>query len=134
MDWGAGPQYPQQFVGAPHTSDFNNPPSTSMDLSGMPAHDPRAPHMRMDSVDSTSGFDFDPGIIDTSDVNWQNWDELVRQFGMDVDTTFDRRPGDMDLDAGCTNGGWNMAPPGGGNNPVQANLRMGMGMGGGDWF
>ncbi|TKA49897.1 hypothetical protein B0A55_13647 [Friedmanniomyces simplex] len=109
------------------TDQSGNAAATAMDLSGMTASDAQAPD-RMNSMDS-SGFDFDPGVMDTTgDVNWQSWDELVRQFGMDIDTTFDRRPGDAGID-GLPDDTWNMAP-----NPPQANLRMGMGMGGGDWF
>ncbi|KAK1087762.1 hypothetical protein LTR33_000883 [Friedmanniomyces endolithicus] len=107
----------------------SNAASTAMDLSGMAAPDARLPD-QMGAMDIT-GFDFDPGIMDTTgEVNWQNWDELVRQFGMDVDTTFDRRPSDVGFD-GLPDDGSTMAP-----NPAQANLRMGMGMGmgGGDWF
>ncbi|KAK3074291.1 hypothetical protein LTR53_003402 [Teratosphaeriaceae sp. CCFEE 6253] len=140
MDWGAGPQFPPSYLSVNGHVDFEYPGngvnptsipnSSTMDFSGMPASDPGLP-MRMDSLDS-SGFNFDPGIMDTTgDVNWQNWDELVRQFGMDVDTTFDRRPGDMGVD-GAPGEAWNANVPAG--NPAQANLRMGMGMGGGDWF
>ncbi|KAK3650945.1 hypothetical protein LTR56_005996 [Elasticomyces elasticus] len=134
ISWGKNLQYGQPMHSNGFTYATNGAPqlgelgSTAMDLSGMSqVNDPS----RMGSLDS-SGFDFDPAMMDTSgDVNWQNWDELVRQFGMDVDTTFDRRPGDTGID-GLPDDTWNMAPP----NPVQNNLRMGMGMGGGggDWF
>lgn len=80
---------------------------------------------RMDSIDST--FDLDPSIMDTSgDLNWENWDQLVRQFGMDVDQTFDIRPASGTAQA-WTAPNWETGPSG-------QNLRMGMGMGGGDWF
>ncbi|KAK0307402.1 hypothetical protein LTR82_015909 [Friedmanniomyces endolithicus] len=111
------------------TDQSGNAASSAMDLSGTAGPDLRLPD-QMGAMDTT-GFDFDPGIMDTTgEVNWQNWDELVRQFGMDVDTTFDRRPSDVGFD-GLPDDGSTMAP-----NPAQANLRMGMGMGmgGGDWF
>ncbi|QIW99488.1 hypothetical protein AMS68_005006 [Peltaster fructicola] len=38
-------------------------------------------NFRMDSMDSS----FDPLMDTTDDVNWHSWDQLVRQFGMDVD-------------------------------------------------
>ncbi len=44
---------------------------------------------RMDSIDS-NGLDLgdlDMSVMDTSgDINWENWDQLVKQFGMDVDS------------------------------------------------
>ncbi|TKA66334.1 hypothetical protein B0A55_10575 [Friedmanniomyces simplex] len=124
------PQY-RQHVGNGSfryaTDQSGNAAATAMDLSGMTASDAQAPD-RINSMDS-SGFDFDPGVMDTTgDVNWQSWDELVRQFGMDIDTTFDRRPGEAGID-GLPDDTCNMSP-----NPAQANLRIGMGMGGGDWF
>lgn len=109
------------------TDQSSNAASSAMDLSGMAGPDLRLPD-QMGPMEST-GFDFDLGIMDTTgEVSWQNWDELVRQFGMDVDTTFDRRPSDVGID-GMPEAGWTAAP-----NSAQANLRMGMGMGGGDWF
>ena len=88
--------------------------------------------MRSWSVDSNMGntgfdaSDLDTSIMDTSgDLNWENWDQLVKQFGMggmDVDSA----PG-AGLATDWAGGNWEMLTNG-------ANLRMGMGMGGGDWF
>jgi hypothetical protein len=43
--------------------------------------------MRMDSLDSNMDLgDLDMSVMDTAgDLNWENWDQLVKQFGMDVD-------------------------------------------------
>jgi hypothetical protein len=136
-----------QFVHNLNSVDFaSEPGTTAMDLSGIVAPSTSAsagpnyePMMRMDSIDSQGYPDLnDPnGLMDTStgDVNWENWDELVRQFGMDVDTTFDRRPGDPTFDVGPVQDSdatmWNMAPTG---NAMQTNSRMGMGMGGTEWY
>ena len=74
-------------------------------------------------MDSTSTDTFDNSIMDTSgDLNWENWDQLVRQFGMDVDSA----PGDG-MAANWAGPNWDSSTLG-------PNMRMGMGMGGGDWF
>ncbi|KAK3068496.1 hypothetical protein LTR53_013883 [Teratosphaeriaceae sp. CCFEE 6253] len=136
-DRGECPQFPQQFMDGTGNVNFSlpadgvtraaDPASTAMGLLGMTASDPCI-SMRMYSIDSFE-FDFDSGSMDTNgDVNWQILDEFVRQLGMDVNTTSDRRPGDMGINC-APNDGWNMAPR---PNPSQANLRMGMGMGEGD--
>jgi hypothetical protein len=79
----------------------------------------------MDSIDSNSFDmgDLDMSVMDTSgDLNWENWDQLVKQFGMEVDQV----PG-TGVAADWAGGNWDMMT----NGP---NLRMGMGMGGGDLF
>ncbi|KAK4554186.1 hypothetical protein LTR86_008713 [Recurvomyces mirabilis] len=158
------PPFANNFVNTTANIDYNFPLQNCNNLNQLPmtnAMDLTNPSaqiniLRMDSVDSnnpnaTNGYDptLDASMLDASgEVNWENWDEMVRQFGMDIDTTFDRRPGDLE-GAGLGDGAaqWNMAPGvgvnggmgmnGGGQiNPVQGNLRMatGMGMGGGGWF
>ncbi|KAI7678619.1 hypothetical protein KC322_g11899 [Hortaea werneckii] len=79
---------------------------------------------RLDSIDSN--FELDPSIMDTSgQMNWENWDQLVRQFGMDVDQTFDIRA-DTAPANGWSNEDMNMMSMNGFNSK--------MGMGGSDWF
>ena len=99
--------------------DFSNMPTTTFDIPATTAPN------RMDSVDSTNFemSDLDMSVMDTSgDLNWENWDQLVKQFGMDVDGA----PGGG-VATDWAGGNWDMLNNG-------ANLRMGMGMGGGDWF
>lgn len=82
--------------------------------------------MRMNTFDSNSKWDhgeMDMSAMDTAgDLNWENWDQLVKQFGMDVD----QGPGGGAA-ADWAGGNWEMMT----NN---VNMRMGMGMSGGDWF
>ena len=129
-----GPPFGQNFNSGSSNLDFSAPPNggmnlnlpaSSMDLSNNAAANSMA---RMEFLDAN--FDLDPSIMDTSgDLNWENWDQLVRQFGMDVDQTFDIRPGMSTADGLGPN--WDMGPL-----PNGQNLRMGtgMGMGGGDWL
>ncbi|KXT05690.1 hypothetical protein AC578_5631 [Pseudocercospora eumusae] len=128
---GMGPpmQFAPSFLGQPSNLDFSSmpldatngqiaQPTGSGDISDVP--------LRMDSMDS-----LDPSldnIMDTSgDLNWENWDQLVRQFG-------------MDFDSGTNGAAMNWNAPNWENSNGNyggssgANLRMGMGMGGGDWF
>lgn len=56
--------------------------------------------------------------FNNGEIDWANWDQLVRQFGMDVDTPLSGQPADW---AGPN---WNNA----------GGMPMGMGMGQGDWF
>jgi len=92
------------------------------------------PHQtRVPSIDSN----FDPAMDTSGDLDWENWDQLVRQFGMDVDSG-----------EGAENPAWEFMGDGGGQAlgasagaagagvpaPAQQNYRMGPGMGGGDWF
>ncbi|CAK3762626.1 transcriptional regulatory [Lecanosticta acicola] len=111
------PGFGQNFLTQSGNIHFNDFPSHG---SGM---QPSTNGMRMNSMDS---LDNDLGsVMDTSgDLNWENWDQLVRQFGMDVDSG-------VGMSTGPTTN-WN-----GANLEVGTsgqNLRMGMGMGGGDWF
>ena len=107
--------------------DFSN---TNLDFSAAnPATSTAAPNdpMRMNSIDSDPGNfelgDLDMSIMDTSgDLNWESWDQLVKRFGMDVD----QAPG-AGAAADWSGSNWDAVANG-------QNLRMGMGMGGGDWF
>lgn len=107
----------QNFLSGTDDVDFSD---FQMDLS----NNPQAEEMMQ-----TSPFDInenDLSIMDTSgDLNWENWDQLVRQFGQDADVATRNAPG--------TTAGQYWAGPqwetSGGTNP-----RPGMGMGGGDWF
>lgn len=82
--------------------------------------------MRIPSIDSN----FDP-VMDTSgDLDWENWDQLVRQFGMDVDPG----EGEAGVDDTAWNGFGGVANNGQTPGAGQQNYRMGPAMGGGDWF
>jgi hypothetical protein len=113
-------------MGGTSNIDFSNMPNTGFNLptSNSGAAAPNNPN-RMNSLDS-NGLemgDLDMSVMDTSgDLNWENWDQLVKQFGMDVDG-----PPGAGVAADWAGGNWDMMTNGG-------NLRMGMGMGGGDWF
>lgn len=78
--------------------------------------------MRVLSIDSN----FDPAMDTSGDLDWESWDQLVRQFGMDVDA------GDGAEGLDTTN--WEFM--GDGSTPAagQQNYRMGQGVSGGDWF
>lgn len=125
---GVGPplSFGQPFTGQLTNLDFSN---MAMDTSNLQMPQNGTSHedqLRMDSIDSLD--DSLDNIMDTSgDMNWENWDHLVRQFGMDVDS-------------GTTGASmnWNAPLPENGNGnyggPSGANLRTGFGMSGGDWF
>ena len=84
--------------------------------------------------------------MDTSgDLDWENWDQLVRQFGMDVDSGEGVGSSSWEFMGGggggqglvgntgagiggVSGGGIGAAPAG------QQSYRMGPGTGGGDWF
>jgi hypothetical protein len=81
--------------------------------------------------------------MDTSgDLDWENWDQLVRQFGMDVDSGEGVDSSNWEfLGGGGGQGLGSSAAPGGGGAAAaaapaasQQSYRMGPGMGGGDWF
>lgn len=127
---GPGPGFGRNFLAGTGNVDFRDNsgliPNNNIPINLDPASAAQLNGLaRMDSIDST--FDLDPNVMDTSgELNWENWDQLVRQFGMDVDQTFDIRAGAGNAD-GWAAPTWDVAPAG-------QNLRMGMGMGGGDWF
>ncbi|KAI7286569.1 hypothetical protein KC352_g4872, partial [Hortaea werneckii] len=100
---------------------FGTSPSASMSF---PTASASGSVPRLDSIDSN--FEVDPSIMDTSgQMNWENWDQLVRQFGMDVDQTFDIRADATPVN-GWSNEDMNMMSMNGFNSK--------MGMGGSDWF
>ncbi|RMZ15835.1 hypothetical protein D0860_01367 [Hortaea werneckii] len=100
---------------------FGTSPSASMNF---PPASASGSMPRLDSIDSN--FELDPSIMDTpGQMNWENWDQLVRQFGMDVDQTFDIRA-DTAPANGWSNEDMNMMSMNGFNSK--------MGMGGSDWF
>ena len=97
-------------LGGTSNIDFSTLGTTDLDFSANRA-------ARMDT-----SFDMGDMDMDTSgEMNWQNWDQLVKQFGMDVD----QGPG-AGAATDWAGGNWDMING--------TNLRMGMGMGGGDWF
>lgn len=116
-----GLQFGNGFSSVASNVDFSNAPPPVMDFSrntGSTA----AP--RMSSMDSNA--ELDPGIMDTTgEVNWENWDQLVRQFGMDVDQTFDIRADDP------SGNGWSQEDM---NMMSMNGFNSKMGMGGSDWF
>ena len=113
-------------MGGAANIDFSNMETNNFDLSTANTTTASSNNpVRMDSIDS-NGFDsgdLDMSVMDTSgDLNWENWDQLVKQFGMEVDQV----PG-TGVPTDWAGGNWDMLTNG-------ANLRMGMGMGGGDLF
>ena len=118
--------------------NFVNPTAEPTDMSDlnylnnnfnhMPGYQPpwAAPDdpARMNSFDSNGGLelrDLDVGVMDTTgDLNWENWDQLVKQFGMDVDQV----PAGAGVAADWAGSNWNNI----------TNSRMNMGMGSSDWF
>lgn len=109
----------------------NNHNDNSQSLSRRTAVNPNAaptnvPASSGSSPDAARVNSLDSGKLDSSmdttgDLNWESWDQLVRQFGMDVDG------GPAQESAG---GGW--AGPDWDGLGNQQGMRMGMG--GGDWF
>lgn len=107
------------YLGGTTDVDF---PNLQMDLSN---------NLQAEDMLQTSPFDInenDLSIMDTSgDLNWENWDQLVRQFGQDADSAARNASGN-------TAGQYWAGPQWG--TTGEANSRMGTdpGMGGGDWF
>ncbi|KAF2720932.1 hypothetical protein K431DRAFT_285401 [Polychaeton citri CBS 116435] len=83
---------------------------------------PPNPAFRADSIDSRN-LD---SIMDTSteDLNWENWDHLVRQFGMDIDKAGESIP----------NNPWSGPDSSSEMRNDGASLRFNTNLGGGDWF
>jgi hypothetical protein len=110
----------------PKTGASPNPIVFSANSSnaGFPNSTVQAPpnQMRVSSVDSN----FDPAMDTSADLDWESWDQLVRQFGMDVDGG--------DKIEGLDSNTWDFM--GNGQTPTtgQQNYRMGPGVNGGDWF
>lgn len=84
---------------------------------------------QVEEILQTSPFDInenDLSIMDTSgDLNWENWDQLVRQFGQETDSAARTHT--------ATTAGQYWAGPQWGTSE-EAVPRPGMGIGGGDWF
>jgi hypothetical protein len=78
--------------------------------------------MRVSSIDSN----FDPAMDTSADLDWESWDQLVRQFGMDVDGG--------DKMEGLDSNNWDFMGNGQNLAAGQQNYRMGPGVNGGDWF
>jgi hypothetical protein len=110
----------------PKTGASPNPVVFSANSSngGFPNSTVQAPtnQMRVPSIDSN----FDPAMDTSADLDWESWDQLVRQFGMDVDGG--------DKVEGLDSNTWDFM--GNGQTPAtgQQNYRMGPGVNGGDWF
>jgi hypothetical protein len=78
--------------------------------------------MRVPSIDSN----FDPAMDTSADLDWESWDQLVRQFGMDVD-------GGERVE-GQDPANWDFLGNGQTPGTGQQSYRMGPSMSGGDWF
>ncbi|KAK4628633.1 Bikaverin cluster transcription factor bik5 [Fulvia fulva] len=115
------PHFGNNFLGVTGSIDFNDFPNGN-NVMAVNAPDPNQNnHMRANSLDT---LEDDLNIMDTSgDLNWENWDQLVRQFGMDIESNPAPTGNAMTWNAPNFEMGTN-----------GQNLRMGMGMGGGDWF
>jgi len=146
VDYGAGnidlpPNITSGTTPTPNSNDNNNNSNpiifSANPTNGIPfpntaastaAPDPLSHQMRLPSTDSN----FDPAMDTSGDLDWENWDQLVRQFGMDVDSG-----------EGVEGSNWEFMGDGGGGIGggggvqvlgQQQSHRMGPGMGGGDWF
>lgn len=129
-----GPPFGKNFLSSMGQIDFGMLPETTDAGSGK--HDlaqttagATAP-VRMNSLDSNN-FDLEAaGLMDTSgDLNWESWDQLVRQYGMELDQNPD---GGVPANwAGPMT--WNLGANGAGPN-MRMGPGMGMGSGSGDWF
>jgi hypothetical protein len=110
----------------PKSSTSANPVVFSSNSSngGFPNNTVSAPsnQMRVPSIDSN----FDPAMDTSADLDWESWDQLVRQFGMDVDGG--------DKIEGLDNNTWDFMGNGQAPATGQQNYRMGPGVNGGDWF
>jgi hypothetical protein len=124
---------------APGALVFSANPANGLPFSGATsatAQPDALSQQRIPSIDSN----FDPAMDTSGDLDWENWDQLVRQFGMDVDSgegvdssnwEFLGDGGGQALGSGAAPGGGDAAAtPAAG----QQSYRMGPGMGGGDWF
>ena len=110
----------------PKTGASPNPVVFSANSSnaGFPNNTVPAPsnQMRVNSIDSN----FDAAMDTSADLDWESWDQLVRQFGMDVDGG--------DKIEGLDSNSWDFMGNGQAPATGQQNYRMGPGVNGGDWF
>jgi hypothetical protein len=115
---------------------FSANPANGLPFPGTGAQSDQLPQPRIPSIDSN----FDPAMDTSGDLDWENWDQLVRQFGMDVDSGEGVDSSNWEfLSGGVGQGlGSGVAPGGGGAAAPaasgQQSYRMGPGMRGGDWF
>lgn len=136
---------PVVFSANPINGSFPNNKAPSLAAAPDPLSHPRIP-----SIDSN----FDPAMDTSGDLDWENWDQLVRQFGMDVDSGEGAEGSSWEFMGGGGGGqvlgsaggvgvggiGGGVgggAVPGASSGSVaggQQSYRMGPGMGGGDWF
>ncbi|GAB7363169.1 hypothetical protein MBLNU230_g3453t1 [Neophaeotheca triangularis] len=65
----------------------NNNPTNTAQRSGTYAQDPAAGAFEfdLDAMEGVTNIDSNKGSGDDLGLNWEGWDQLVRQFGMDVD-------------------------------------------------
>ena len=124
--------FPQNFVPNQREMEYTFPVSSANNQSVGPDltsfNIPGEPLLRMNSNPAFNAYDPGGTMDTTGDLSWENWDQLVRQFGMEVDSG----PGAETLETNAPAAGWEQ--PNWEMGPGSANLRMGMGMGGGDWF
>jgi hypothetical protein len=98
--------------------------SANTSSTAFPSNSAPAPssQMRVPSIDSN----FDPAMDTSADLDWESWDQLVRQFGMDVD-------GGERVE-GQDPANWDFLGNGQTPGTGQQSYRMGPSMSGGDWF
>ena len=114
-------------LGGTSNIDFSDIGNTKFDYpANQPSSNVAVDATRIKSFDS-AGYDMrdlDMSVMETSgDIDWESWDQLVKQFGMDIDPA----PGAGAAADWAGGGNWNMMM----NN---ANMRMGNTMGTSDWF
>ena len=130
---------------APNAVIFSANPANGLPFpgtAGAAQQDALSHQTRIPSIDSNG---FDPAMDTSGDLDWENWDQLVRQFGMDVDSGEGVESSSWEFMGGggggqglvgntgagiggVSGGGIGAAPAG------QQSYRMGPGTGGGDWF
>ncbi|KAH9828067.1 Fungal specific transcription factor domain [Teratosphaeria destructans] len=135
------PGFGQTFMAGTNNIEFSLPPNTAGNRNA--SND----HFRIHSLDSNTGFNgIDPNMMDTSEnLDWENWDQLVQQFGMDLDTTYDHRSPlpTAALEASTITNEWSggagayglqAGAAGAANARMGFGMGMGMGMNGSDGF
>jgi hypothetical protein len=146
LDYGSGNMDLQpNNTPAPSAVIFSANPANGLPFpgtAGAAQQDALSHQTRIPSIDSNG---FDPAMDTSGDLDWENWDQLVRQFGMDVDSGEGVESSSWEFMGGggggqglvgntgagiggVSGGGIGAAPAG------QQSYRMGPGTGGGDWF
>ncbi|KAM3425652.1 hypothetical protein BST61_g7597 [Cercospora zeina] len=101
-----------------------SPNMTTTNLQPQPTSDSNDSAQPMNSVDSTG---IDVSLMDTSgNMDWENWDQLIRQVGMDVDSGVSGLDG-SGIDWNGIN--WDVT-----NETSNVHMNAGFGMSGGEWF